>query len=191
MQAAIKHAELCKKYSGFLFYICNKFDDDCIIYRANRQGNTLLQPIVSCFAVNYLTNKPIKIPEDIMEILFTCNSRSTSSKAVYQTVVASMPEKVISLHLKKQKPNESCGSVEAKLKVSSEPSAVQLLCVEVQQPTLRSIPTGFILHCQKTVVLPNGQKSKKIVQSLLSVDEQMKANLKACSLRAGFSSLFK
>ena len=166
---------------GTLFTIDRAHDDKKVVYRCFRKGKELVPPYVSCVATRLSAPvERIDIPTEVQQLIFNATSRPTSSKAVYETIIAALPDRVISLHLKKS------GAVIPTVLICDHEEA-RLLNVTVEQKTETSMPTKIILYGMVFIKNESGQRQQKLVVEEVPVTPGMQATYRQCAIRQKLS----
>ena len=159
-----------------LFIIERSMDDEIVVYHALRQGNTLVGPKVDCFWLNKADlKKPEEMSAKAKELFFGADVKIIGGK--YKMVVASCPQKVITLHLRKS------GAVVAKTLLKNKESIVDHLSVVIEQPSTLSIP-------QATSMTIHGTHNKDPVSQRIPITEEMRSKFDISSFLPGVSQLW-
>jgi hypothetical protein len=137
--------------NNVLFFIERSLDNDIVIYEAVREGNMLAEPLVDIF---WTSQKDFKRKDPVgkkaQELFFGLKARKMGS-GKYQMIVASMPKKIINIHVK---PSGRCI---AKAVIAKKEARVIKIYVEMSTRGPLNVPTVDALHIygyHKGVVIP-------------------------------------
>lgn len=160
-----------------LFYIERSMDSEIVVYKAQRQGNNLVNAKVTCFWSNLKNLEAVdEVSEKAQDIFFGSNVKKIDNQ--YKMVVTAYPNKVISLHLKKS------GKVLAKAIIKGKEAKLEKLYIKIEQPSTLSLP-------QATAMVIYGiHKKGERVREKLEVTEDIRRKFDISSFLPGVGSFF-
>ena len=109
---------------GVLFTVSRSIDDDLVVYKAVRHGNSLIEPFVDTYWTKKKNLKSQESMSDKAKRMFFMPTVKLFPEG-YRLVVKALPDRVLTLHLKKS------GKVLAKGIISGKQARIENVHVEV------------------------------------------------------------
>jgi hypothetical protein len=142
-----------------LFYIERSLDREIVAYEAVRKGSILSHPFVDVYWTNSeRLGKRESVGDRAKELFFGIEVKKTENK--YKMFIASLPTKIITLHLKKS------GAVVAKTVIDGKEAKVIKIFVNMDSTAL-----GLPMVTSLTVY---GEHKKRIVQEEIEITDDIR-----------------
>lgn len=144
---------------GCLFFIELSSDKQIVVYEANRVGNVLKEPFVDVYWSNFknLTDRE-ELSEKVKRLFFGVQVKI--EKGLYKMFIASLPSKIVTLHLK------TSGKVVAKSIINGKEARVYKIFVNVNNSILG-------LPVVKSLII-YGEHKKRLVSEEIHITDNIR-----------------